>query len=165
MGIPLATPCCARVGRPRWPGLEQSPEEGRRPLGLTAESPALGGTGCPASGASDQGAGVPSASEQLWLGDPALPPSISGDPVRSEKLQQKCLFSSDIFKKNSFPQMLDLASGMRGGKQLSTPQTLYSLDWGSELVGLPGGHGLYVFRAWNPALGSVPSLAVSPAGR
>ena len=83
---------------------------------LARKDPALAGLG-----------GVHWGSEAALAGRPPhSPPLLSGDPGPPEKCQQHRLFSSDIFKKNSFPHTLDLATGMWGGQQLSAPQTLLS---------------------------------------
>lgn len=130
---------------------EESPGEGRPPLRhesqATRPRPRLGvATGAQPPEPSGRG-GVLPGSEAALAGRPPRcppPPLLSGGPRPSEKRQQQCLFSSDIFKKNSFPQMLDLASGMWGGQQLSAPQTPHSPGHGQGPGGLLGDAG----RAW-----------------
>lgn len=56
----------------------------------------------------------------LWPGDPVLPAPTLWGPRAIREASSSVYFQVTFFKKNSFPQMLDPASGMWRGKQLST---------------------------------------------
>lgn len=105
---------------------------------------------------------------QLWLRPPRCPPPSLGTRGNQRSASNSVYFQVTFFKKNSFPQMLDPASGMWRGKQLSTPETLHSPRLGVGAGGASWGTGAVHGQSVEPGSGlcsqscCVPSRALTP---
>lgn len=92
-------------------------------------------------------------------------PPLSTGSEEITAVQAKCLFSNDISKKNGLPQTLDPMPGMWGDKQLSGLPGPRKTLVGGRGYGIPPGNTPAPWSGHRMlALGSIPGLAVSPAG-
>lgn len=107
-GIPQVTPSHCMLTQLAWPWEQRHlQKEGHLSNTITRPDghfPSSGWQwGCPASRAiccSRRGEACSEGQRQT----PTLPASLFGDPRQSEKRQQQCLFSSDIFKEKQLPR-------------------------------------------------------------